>query len=134
MNQFLEYMGIYLMGQLLHLFFWDFPQNKAKARLANIEFKPLDQIKEDWYMWIGNLILGAAIYLLMGEMSFINSHITGKERIIFFLLGAFGSFAIQTRWGKLQAKINHVIDHKTNIADGKENPPPPVEPPLTPEP
>ena len=134
MNIFFELMGVYIMGQLLHLFFWDFPQHRQKAKIANVDFKPIDIIKEDWFLWAGNVILGVAIFLVMGELDFINSHMSGKERLLFLLLGGFGSFSIQTRWSRLQAKIDNVIDHKTNIADGKEKPPVPVEPPLTPEP
>jgi len=134
MNEFLYSIGIFIAGQVLHLFFWDFPNLRKSAKIGNVEFKPLDILKEDWYLWIGNILFGCVIYIISGEIKMLDTVFGDRPMTFYLLLGAFGSFSIQSKWGRLQAKIDHVIDHKTNIADHKETPPAAVEPPLTPEP
>lgn len=115
---FFQLLGMYTLGQLIHLCFWDFPRNRKSARIANMRFRALDGLKDDWFLWVGNLLLGVALLFVLGELHFITDKITGKERLFFLVFGGFGSFAIQTKWGRLQEKINNIIDEKTNIADG----------------
>ncbi len=119
---YLIFMGLYIMGQFLHLCFIDIPKAKKSAKIANVQFKLKDYISEDANLWLGNIVLGLVFLIIFDELKLLNKFVNGYEKVFWAAFGALGSFAIQTRFSRFQGKIEHVIDEKTNIADSKESP------------
>lgn len=108
---------VYIIGQAIHICFFDIPHNRNLAKVANVNFKALNIVKNDLSLWIGNMLLGILILILFDELKLINKRIGAYPKITFALMGGFFSFAIQAKWGRIQKQIEKIIDKKTDIAD-----------------
>jgi archaellum biogenesis protein FlaJ (TadC family) len=88
-----------------------------KARVANISFRPMDYLKNDW------LSMTASILTIVLFLFFVDNILNWKPAVIdyikigFAFVGYTGSDIASRLFGVVNKKINTVIDVKTNIAD-----------------
>lgn len=95
---------------------------QIKAKAANVDFYFLDYFKNDW-LSIAACFLTIALFLLFGdEVLHINEKIISYIKIGFGFVGYTGSDVASRFFSVVDKKINAVIDYKTNVADGIDQP------------
>lgn len=95
---------------------------QTKSKAANLEFKILDYFKDDW-LSIAACFLTIILFLLFGdEVLNINEKIISYIKIGFGFVGYTGSDIASRFFSVVDKKINSVIDYKTNVADGIDQP------------
>lgn len=94
---------------------------KTKAKVGNVPFKIGDFFRDDSIALILSLVVVIASVFALGDQGVQNyDHwYSNWPRLIFIAIG-YSANDIATRFfGATSAKINKIIDIKTNIADGK---------------
>jgi hypothetical protein len=78
-----------------------------------------DYIKRDRLSLLLSLITCFAWYFLFHEAAVKVETISKFPRLTFFVMGGMGSYVCQLLFSVSKKYIRKVVDHKTNIADGK---------------
>ncbi len=95
---------------------------QVKSKAANLEFSVLDYFIEDWLVILSCYLTILLFLLFIDEVSNINEKIMDYVKIGFGFIGYTGSDVASRLFSIADKKINSVIDYKTNIADGIEQP------------
>ena len=95
---------------------------QVKSKAANLEFRILDYFKEDWLSITACFLTIILFLLFIDEVLNINDKIIDFVKIGFGFVGYTGSDVASRLFSEVDKKINSVIDYKTNIADGIEQP------------
>ena len=95
---------------------------QVKSKVANLEFRLLDYFKEDWLSITACFLTIILFLLFIDEVLNINDKIIDFVKIGFGFVGYTGSDVASRLFSEVDKKINSVIDYKTNIADGIEQP------------
>jgi len=95
---------------------------QVKSKAANLEFRLLDYFKEDWLSITACFLTIILFLLFIDEVFNINDKIIDFVKIGFGFVGYTGSDVASRLFSEVDKKINSVIDYKTNIADGIEQP------------
>lgn len=107
---------------------------RDKSKLANVEFKPIMYLKEDWLsigISLGTIILAL---LLTGEVLNLKPEVVNYIQIAYAFVGYFSHDIASRVFGSLNNKVNKVIDWKTTEADkaaGRLDAPTPIDTPPT---
>lgn len=90
---------------------------KSDAKAANIPFKFVDYLKDD-YLGIALSFISVFVWLLLfEEVATKYTSLQNFVRASFFMMGIVGSYLIQLVASKAKTKIRNVVDVKTNLAD-----------------
>ena len=95
---------------------------QVKSKAANLEFKIGDYFSDDWLVIISCFLTIILFLLFIDEVFSINEKIIEFVKIGFGFVGYTGSDVASRLFSLADKKINSVIDYKTNIADGIEQP------------
>jgi len=95
---------------------------QVKSKAANLEFRILDYFKEDWLSITACFLTIILFLLFIDDVLNINDKIIDFVKIGFGFVGYTGSDVASRLFSEVDKKINSVIDYKTNIADGIEQP------------
>ncbi len=95
---------------------------QIKSKAANLEFKVRDYFNDDWLVIISCFLTIILFLLFIDEVFNINEKIIEYVKIGFGFVGYTGSDIASRLFSLADKKINSVIDYKTNIADGMEQP------------
>lgn len=119
------YVALFILGQVLTIFWWDIPEVQKLAKVANEEFNWQEYWRKSWNMIIGLEVLGIMVFLVLDQIIHWRPQLMDK---LWWMSGIFGIMgtAIGSRFGVYRNKILNIMDHKTDIADGKI-PKPPIE-------
>jgi len=102
------------------------------ARTANINFSwKKDYVKRDFVSIMISFLSVAIWYLIFREVSAKSEAVANLKRVSFVTMGGIGSFVIQYFMGGAKNWVRQIIDHKTDLADGK-NPKTPLPPDFKP--
>jgi site-specific recombinase len=109
------------MGQAVDLLLLTIPELRDLYKKANKEFSLSEYWKHDWNKIIGIQIFGAM--LILGLDQFLH----WKPQTIDYIKWCFGGggmiiSTVASRYGRYKKLVMNVIDKKTNIADGIEEP------------
>lgn len=95
---------------------------QIKAKAANLNFALHEYFKEDW-LSITACFLTITLFLLFAdEVLHFNEKIIFYIKIGFGFVGYTGSDVASRFFSVVDKKINSVIDYKTNVADGIDQP------------
>ena len=95
---------------------------QVKSKAANLEFRILSYFKEDWLSITACFLTIILFLLFIDDVLNINDKIIDFVKIGFGFVGYTGSDVASRLFSEVDKKINSVIDYKTNIADGIEQP------------
>jgi len=95
---------------------------QVKSTAANLEFRIMDYFREDWLSITACFLTIILFLLFIDEVLNINDKIIDFVKIGFGFVGYTGSDVASRLFSEVDKKINSVIDYKTNIADGIEQP------------
>lgn len=113
----LQCIAMFILGQLLQLFWLKIPSLKKRSKAANYHFSLSDYWKEDWYLIIGTQILGALVVIGLNELVQWKPMILDYIKWFFAFIGAFASSVILSKLSAYEKKLTEVIDVKTNLSD-----------------
>lgn len=113
----LQCIAMFILGQLLQLFWLKIPSLKKRAKTANYKFSVKEYWQSDWYLIIGTQIVGAMLILGLNEIVQWKPAILDYVKWFFGSLGAFASSVVLSKLSAYEKMLSEVIDIKTNIAD-----------------
>jgi len=105
------------LGQALQILIVKIPSLKKKARVANVHYSFQELWDEDWNLLVATCVIGASVTIGLTELAAKWPGILDLIRWLYWLLGAFGSSVVMSKWGTYEAKIMQLLDVKANIAD-----------------
>lgn len=113
------YILLSLLGMLSHSLLKAMSLQKDYT-VANKDFHVwTDYIKRDQLALLLSLITCFAWYFLFHEAASKIEQVSNFPRLTFFVMGGLGSYVVQLVFSVSKKYIRKVVDHKTNIADGK---------------
>lgn len=115
--------AFWIMGQVVDLMLLTIPELKELYRKANKDFSMTEYWKHDWNKIIGIQVLGAMLILGLDQILHWKPQALEYIKWGFGLCGMIAS-TVAGRYGKYKKSIMSIIDKKTNIADGIEEPKP----------
>lgn len=94
---------------------------KKKAKAGNVEFSTKQYFQDDFIVLLTSFVIVIAAVFLLGDKGVkdYEDWYTNWPRACFILLGYSANDFGGRVLGQASAKINSVIDKKTDIADGK---------------
>lgn len=123
LNMYALYIGTFILGQALTVFWYDIPQVRKLAKINNDDFDWKRYWRTSWNMIIGLQILGTIVFLTLDQIIHWRPNLLGQMWWISPVFGIIGS-GIGAQFGSYRKQLLNIIDKKTNIADyGTANPP-----------
>jgi hypothetical protein len=92
---------------------------KKRSKAANHEFKAADYFKDDWLSIVAAFFTVLISVFLLDELTKFHPEIVNYVKFFFVATGYAGGSVLNALLGNTEKKILSIIDHKTNIADGK---------------
>jgi len=111
---------MFILGQLLQLFWLKIPSLKKRAKAANYQFSIKEYWGTDWNLILGTQVIGAMLILGLNELTQWKPIILEVVRWFFGGIGAFSNSVVLSKLSSYEKKLNNFIDVKTDIADGVE--------------
>lgn len=115
-------MILYLFAGLLGLIFATLAKAKSIQKdfvVANETFNFKKFLKDETIGICMSVVVILLMAITMQEWVYIKPRVKNFVTIIFALGGAIGSWAFLLILDNSKKKIRSIVDHKTNIADGK---------------
>lgn len=119
---YIQCVAMLILGQALQVFLIKVPDLKQRAKIANQKFIWGDWWSADWNTVIATTILGAMAIIGLDEFTHWKPEILEYVKWFFAAIGAVGSNVALAKWSSYAKYFNGVIDAKTNIADGIQQP------------
>lgn len=116
---YIQCVAMFILGQLLQLFWMKIPSVKKRAKAANYKFSWKEYWAEDWTLVIGTNILGAMIVFGLDQLVHWKPYILEYVKWFFAGIGYFASSAVLSKLSSYEKVLTNVIDIKTDIADKK---------------
>ena len=88
-----------------------------KARLANVEFRPKNYLKEDWLTIVISFLTIVLAMLLINEVLNIKPEVKDYLKFGFAFIGYFSNDIASRLFSAANKRVNAAIDYKTTIAD-----------------
>lgn len=114
----LQCIAMFILGQLLQLFWLKIPSLKKRAKAANYHFSIKEYWEMDWNLIIGTQVIGAMLILGLNELVQWKPVILNVVRWFFGGVGAFASSVVLSKLSAFEKKLSSFIDVKTDMADG----------------
>ena len=114
---YIQIVAMFILGQMLQLFWLKIPSLKKRAKVANYKFSVKDYFSEDWHLIAGTQVFGAMAVLGLNELTHWRPEILDVVKWFFAAIGAFGSSVVLSKLSVFEKKLSNVIDFKTNIGD-----------------
>jgi hypothetical protein len=92
---------------------------KKDFEIANEQFVLRKYFKDDWPAVLLSMVIVLAVALFKEEVLNYKPAVSSYIKIIFFAIGALGSWLFNLLLGKTKKHIRGIIDEKTDIADKK---------------
>lgn len=110
------YIVMFVLGQVLTIFWWDIPEVKRLAGMANQDFDWKKYWKKQWNMIIGLEVLGTMIFLSLNQILHWRPQLLNQ---LWWMSGVFGILGsgIGSRFGAYRKGLLNMLDRKANIAD-----------------
>ncbi len=108
-----------LLGILFHIFAIKIPAIKERAKVANTSFSYSAYFKDDATAILASLLTVIILLVVLDELVAFKPVVVPYLKAGFVFIGFTGSSILIALLGKAQAKINQVVDVKTDIADNK---------------
>jgi len=115
---YLQCFAVGLIGMLIHSLI-KMKHIQEKARLNNIEFKPIEYFTKDWVSHSSSLLTVILFLFLVEEFTNFNPFVADYVKIGFAFVGYTGSDIASRLFSVVDKKINRAIDYKTTISDTK---------------
>jgi len=106
-----------IFGVLFHVFVMKLPALKRRAKAANVPFNVNDYFRDDWIALAASLITGAIGIFVFDELTGAYPSVVKYAKFFFVFVGYTGSSLLQGILSKTEAKIQAVVDLKTDKAD-----------------
>lgn len=113
---------MFILGQALHVFLIKVPAVKERCRAANKPFSWGEWWGCDWNIIIATAIIGAMLILGLDQLLNWKPAILAYVKWFFGGFGAFGSTIALSKFSQFEKSLVKVIDLKSNIADGIDQP------------
>jgi hypothetical protein len=115
---YVECFAVALIGFGIHLLL-KFNSLRKKAIVGNAEFSFKSFLYDDWPAFLAGLFFIFLCLLVVDEVLHLSPAIVSKIKIMFSIVGYFNSDLAMRLFSTANKKINETINHKTDIADGK---------------
>lgn len=106
-----------LLGMLFHIFAIQMPAVKTRAVTANMQFSIRGYFKDEAAAIIANLLTILILLVVLKELVAFKPEVLPYITAGFVFVGYSGSSVLISLLGKAQAKINTVVNIKTDISD-----------------
>jgi len=116
MTQYLTYFAVALIGMILQALL-KIKSIQDKAKKANVQFKPIEYLKEDWVSHCASLSTIVMFMFFVEEFANIDHRVMGFMKIGFAFVGYTGSDIASRLFSVVNRRINDAIDFKTTQAD-----------------
>lgn len=114
-----------LLGILFHLFAVKIPSTKTRATVANMKFTYSAFFQDELAAILASFLTVIIFLVLLDEFIAFKPDVLPYVKAAFVFVGFTGSSILIAALGKASAKINTIVDVKTNLADAIDPPPPP---------
>lgn len=115
---YLECFAVALIGFFIHLLL-KYNSLKKKATVGNADFTLKSFVKDDWPAVVAGLLFIFLCLLVLDEVLHLTPSVINKIKMLFAIVGYFNSDLAMRLFSAANKKINETINHKTDIADGK---------------
>jgi hypothetical protein len=95
---------------------WDIPQIRQLAAVANHDFDPKEYWKKSWNIHVGLQILGTIVFLVLDQIIHWKPQILTMMWWISPVFGMMGT-AIASRFGTYRKFFMNILDKKANLLD-----------------
>lgn len=117
LSLYMQSVAMFILGQLLQLFWLKIPSLKKRAKAANYKFSASEYWKEDWYLIIGTQVAGAMAIIGLDQIVHWKPDVLEYVKWFFGGFGAFGSSVVLSKLSSYEKTLSGIIDVKTNISD-----------------
>lgn len=108
---------ISLLGMIFSMFIKGAVLQK-KARISNATFSFGKFLADDWLSWAASFIFIIICLFLIDNLLAWKPIVTDYVKGVFVFVGYFGGDLGSKLFSATDARLNNIIDAKTNIADG----------------
>jgi len=108
-----------VLGILFHIFAVKLPAIKTQAKVANLKFSYSQYFQDDLAAILASLLSVIILLVVLDEVVAFKPTVMPYLKFAFVFVGFTGSSVLIAILGKATAKVNAVVDEKTNIADKK---------------
>lgn len=110
------YIVLFVLGQVLTIFWWDIPQIRKLAAAANHDFDWKEYWRREWNMIIGLQVLGTIVFLTLDQIVHWKPTVLEQMWWISPIFGVIGS-GIGANFGSYRKMFINILDKKANLLD-----------------
>ena len=108
-----------LLGILFYIFAIKIPSVRQRSKVANMPFKISEYLQDDLAPIMTSVLTVLILLVVLDELVAFKPVVVPYLKAGFVFVGYTGSSVLVALLGKATAKINEIVDVKTDKADGK---------------
>lgn len=117
LSLYLQCIGMFVLGQGLHLFWNKIPSFKKRAAAANKPYSFKEMWSCDKHIVYGLQLFAASIFVGLDQLIHYKPELIEWTKWFFWLIGAYGSSVAFQKFSQYDKMLTDILDKKANISD-----------------